>query len=73
MRDRRVKNEPAGSAPDSNSGVGGWVLVIATICAMWLVAMVVISHLGLQYKTPERIQNWKPDQTGRSGVGPGDQ
>lgn len=67
MRDRRVKDEAAGPAHDSDSGVGIWVLVIVAICAMWLVAMVVISHLGLQYKTPERIENWKPDLTGNTG------
>jgi hypothetical protein len=62
MRNRRMKDEGAGSALDKESGVGGWVLVIAVICVMWLTAMVVISDLGLQYKTPKRIQNWKPDR-----------
>lgn len=60
----------AGSAADSGSGVGGWVLVIVAICAVWLAAMVVISYLGLQYKSPERIQHWKPDPSGNPGAKP---
>ena len=73
MRDRRVNHEAAGPTNDSDSGVGTWVLVIVVICAMWLAAMVVISHLGLQYKSPERIENWKPDQAGKAGRNPGGQ
>jgi len=30
------------------------------ICLLWLVAMVVTSYYGLEYKTPIRIENWKP-------------
>jgi len=43
------------------SGRRGWVLAIIAICAMWLVAMVVASYYGLEYKTVTRIENWRPN------------
>jgi hypothetical protein len=51
--------------PDDTAGVRRWVLVIVAICALWLAAMVVASVLGLQYKTPVRIEHWRPELTGR--------
>ena len=65
MRDRRI-TRPARAAPESaaDPGVRRWVLVIIAICALWLVAMVVVSVLGLEYKTPVRIEHWRPHPVG---------
>ncbi len=41
-------------------GVRGWVLAIIAICVLWLAAMVVASYYGLEYKTPVRIEGWRP-------------
>lgn len=66
MRDRRVTGQ-TNEAPDRGpgSGTGRWVLVIAAICALWLTAMVVASYLGLEHKSPVRIENWRPELPGR--------
>lgn len=53
------------SGPDQDSndggrGIRGWVLAIIAICALWLAAMVAASYYGLEYKTPARIENWRP-------------
>jgi len=42
-----------------------WLVVVIAICVGWLVAMAVTSCLGLEYKSPVRIENWKPDPAGR--------
>lgn len=62
MRDRRV-TRPARAAPQTagDPGARRWVLVIVAICALWLAAMVAASALGLEYKTPVRIEHWRPE------------
>jgi hypothetical protein len=66
MRDRRVKGQ-LGDPPDQRPepGTRRWVLVIAAICALWLAAMVVASYLGLEHKSPVRIENWRPEPSDR--------
>jgi heme A synthase len=48
--------------PQSGSGTGihGWALVVVAICVLWLAAMVAASYCGLEYKTPTRIESWRP-------------
>lgn len=54
-------NQPGGDPEGKTShGVRGWVLAIIGICALWLAAMVVASYYGLEYKTPVRIEGWRP-------------
>jgi len=61
MRDRRVKpGDGPSTESQTGSGAGRWVAAIVAICLLWLVAMVVTSYYGLEYKTPIRIENWKP-------------
>ena len=66
MRDRRV-TRPVRAVPEpaADPGVRRWVVVIIAICALWLAAMVVASVLGLEYKTPVRIEHWRPEPAGR--------
>jgi hypothetical protein len=63
MRDRRVTpgrktRQPAGA---DAAGRGRWLAALVTIIALWLAAMVVASYLGYEYRTPVRIENWRPD------------
>lgn len=38
-----------------------WILVIVIICGLWLALMVGASYFGYEYKSPVRIENWKPE------------
>lgn len=42
-----------------------WVAVIMLICLAWLAAMVAASYFGLVYKSPVRIEHWKPEPSDR--------
>lgn len=42
-----------------------WVTVIVLICLVWLAAMVAASYFGLVYKSPVRIEHWKPEPSDR--------
>ena len=64
MRDRRVKQRSPGAAAERGAELV-WAAVIATICALWLTAMVITSYVGYELKTPIRIENWRPEPTVR--------
>jgi hypothetical protein len=38
-----------------------WRLVIAIFCGVWLALMIGVSYFGYMYKSPVRIENWKPE------------
>lgn len=38
-----------------------WIFVIAVICGVWLVLMIGASYFGYEYRSPVRIENWKPE------------
>ena len=38
-----------------------WVLIAAFVMVVWLALMVSASYFGYEYKSPVRIENWKPD------------
>ena len=38
-----------------------WKLVIAIICGVWLVLMIGAGYFSYEYRSPVRIENWKPE------------
>ncbi len=38
-----------------------WKLVIYLTCGAWLLLMIGASYLSYEYKSPVRIENWRPD------------
>lgn len=38
-----------------------WVMIAVGIIAVWLIAMVAASYYGYEYRSPQRIENWKPE------------
>ena len=38
-----------------------WKLVIAIICGVWLALMIGASYFSYEYRSPVRIENWKPE------------
>ena len=38
-----------------------WILIFAFVIVVWMALMVGASYFGYEYKSPIRIENWKPD------------
>jgi len=38
-----------------------WVLILTFVIAIWMALMVGASYFGYEYKSPVRIENWKPE------------
>lgn len=38
-----------------------WVLIAAAIIALWLAGMVATSWVSYEHRSPQRIENWKPE------------
>jgi hypothetical protein len=38
-----------------------WVLIATFVIAVWMAFMVGASYFGYEYKSPVRIENWKPE------------
>ncbi len=40
---------------------GIWKIVVGVICVLWLALMVSASYFSYEYRSPVRIENWKPE------------
>jgi flagellar basal body-associated protein FliL len=38
-----------------------WVLIVTFVIVVWMALMVGASYFGYEYKSPVRIENWKPE------------
>jgi hypothetical protein len=38
-----------------------WALIVAFVIVVWMALMVGASYFGYGYKSPVRIENWKPE------------
>jgi hypothetical protein len=38
-----------------------WALIVAFVIVVWMALMVGASYFSYEYKSPVRIENWKPE------------
>ncbi|MEW6330335.1 MAG: hypothetical protein AB1560_02640 [Pseudomonadota bacterium] len=38
-----------------------WILIVGIVIVAWMALMVGASYFGYEYKSPVRIENWKPE------------
>jgi flagellar basal body-associated protein FliL len=55
-----------GTPPERGHATGAmkkshWVLIVTFVIVVWMALMVGASYFGYEYKSPVRIENWKPE------------